>query len=86
MKSWELEEKLLEYVVYEIHVQEEMLVLKKECLGVLDEGVKRGWMHERRVSRWVGASELGRGRERRPHRRDACASIPRHCAQPVKIA
>lgn len=86
MMTWELEVKLLEYVVYEIHVQEGMQVLKKECLGVLDEDEKRGWMHERTVSRWVGASELGRGRERRQHRRDACASIPRHCAQPVKIA
>ena len=39
--TWELEVKLLEYVVYEIHVQEGMLVLMKECLGVLDKDEKR---------------------------------------------
>jgi hypothetical protein len=86
LMTWELEVKLLEYVVYEIHVQEGMLVLKKECLGALDKDEKQGWMHETTVSRWVGASELGRGRGRRQHRRDACASIPRHYARPVKIA
>ena len=86
MMTWELEVKLLEYVVYEIHVQAGMLVLKKECLGVLDKDEKKGWMHETTVSRWVGASELRRGKGHRQHRRDACASIPRHCVRPVKIA
>lgn len=85
LKTWELKEKLLEYVVYEIHVQEGMVVLRKECLGVLGKDEKKGWKHERTVSRWVGASELGREKGRRQHRRGACASIPRHCARPVKI-
>ena len=40
LTTWELEVKLLEYVVYEIHVQEGMLLLKKECLGVLDKDEK----------------------------------------------
>ena len=86
LMAWELEVRLLVYAVYEIHVQEGTPVPKKECLGVLDKDETKGWMHETRASRWVGASELGRGRGRRQHRRGACASNPRHCVRPVKVA
>ena len=75
--------KLLEYVVYETQVRAGTLVLKKECLGVLDKDEKKGWMHGTMVSRWAGASELGRGRGRQQHRHDACASSLGHFVRPV---
>lgn len=82
LMTWELEVRLLVYVVYEIREREGKEVLKKECLGILDKDEK-GWMHGTMASRSVGASELGRGRVRQQHRRDACASGPRRFARPV---
>jgi hypothetical protein len=85
LMTWELEVRLLAYVVCEIPVLEGILVLKKVCLGVLDKDEQNEWMHETMVSRLVGVSELGRERARQQHRRDVCASNLRRFVRPCTL-